>query len=66
MRNVNPQNTMLAAIPVPQMLLWPATEYIPAPSASAPATMVMLNKTFLSHSGGLGWPAGRRPRQMSK
>lgn len=66
MRSVNPQNTKLAAIPIPQMLLWPANEYRPIPSKSAPATMVMLNKIFLSQSGKLGWPAGRRPRRMSK
>jgi Mrr N-terminal domain len=49
----------LAAIPIPQMLLWPLTEYRPIPRASAPATIVMLNKSFLSHSGELGWPAGK-------
>jgi hypothetical protein len=49
-----------------QMLLWPATEYRPIASKSAPATMVMLNKIFLSQSGELGWPTGRRPRGMSK
>jgi hypothetical protein len=53
------QNTKLAAIPISQMLLWLATEYKLIPSASVPATVVMLNKTFLSHGGGLGWPAGR-------
>jgi hypothetical protein len=56
-RSVIPQNAKLAAIPIPQKLVWPAaTEYTPAPSVSAPATMVMLNKAFLSHSGKVGWP----------
>ncbi len=56
----------LAAIPIPQIVLWPTSEYRPMPSASAPPTIMTLNKTFLSHVGSFGLPSEIRPRRMSK